>query len=550
MEIECQDQGEPQIGEGEPDLILDEPVLDPPEDNDTNGHVEGATVETDAAVSPSDDVAVTEETTEDKENGKSCDEDTFPLTALPALPAKIEQEIGHLSGAYPCTNNHIQGTFYAGSEGFAFTGTLFFYTSRFAHKWEKVTQVHHSEMGHIIIQVNDDFKGAAYTFASIQHSERVWATLSALHAECSQGTPQKHPLLTPMRASLRRLSSDPTSMRPHVEQEIGDEAAYVAAATAAAMDDLRLSMSSRRMSVAPPEEPTSDLEEAWGNLHGNPGESYKENAFDKQNIPCSLDKFYELFLEDDAPYSIGNFMIGGGDSDVVTSHWQTTDTKSSKSRTIEYTHPINAPLAPPNAKARKEQRMRRFLNQGISVETDTYVDDVPMTDCFYVTDRILVSANDDGTVTIAAYFDIRFVKSTMFRSIIANTTRSEFVRWFQNLLNMLRKEATALALPPSEVPSEPCKPSMAEPQIETVLQYVPVPSDATTRVGLIHVVAALVGLVVVLQFYILHRLSGIETTLMKMQAQQADVCILPQIVKNAVLNSQECDEVIAGQASK
>ncbi|KAI2501156.1 protein of unknown function (DUF4782) [Fragilaria crotonensis] len=550
MEIECQDQGEPQIGEIEPELIEDEQHVDRPETDEALAEVEEATVESLDPLTSSDNVAVNEEATKDEEETKSDAVETKPVVKVPALPPAIEQEIGHMSGAYPCTNNHIQGTFYAGSNGFAFTGTLFFYTSRFSHKWEKVSHVHHSEMGHIIIQVNDDEKDFAYTFASIQQSEIVWATLSALHSECNKGTPQKHPLLTPMRASLRRLSTDPTSMRPHIDHEIGNEEAYVAAATAAAMDDLRLSMSSRRMSVAPPEEPTSDLEEAWGYLHGNPGESYKENAFDKQQIPCSLEKFFELFLSDDAVYSIPNFMAGEGDFNVVTSHWKATETKGSKSRTIEYSHPINAPLAPPNAKARKEQRLRRFLNQGISIETDTYVDDVPMTDCFYVTDRILVSANDDGTVTVAAYFDIRFVKSTMFRSIIANTTRSEFVKWFQNLLNMLRREATALAAPPSEVPAEPCQPSTSEPPIEAVLQYAPVLSDKKASIGLIHVLAILITFVLVLQVYILNYLSRIETTLIKIQAQQADVCVLPQIVRNAVLNGQECEEVIAASAAK
>jgi hypothetical protein len=549
MEIECQDQGDPQIGVVEPELIEDEQG-DQPETDEKHAEVEKATVESLVTLTSSDDVAVNEEATKDQGKMKSGAVDTKPVVIVPALTPAIEQEIGHMSGAYPCTNNHIQGTFYAGSNGFAFTGTLFFYTSRFSHKWEKVSHVHHSEMGHIIIQVNDDVKDLAYTFASIQQSERVWATLSALHAECIKGTPTKHPLLTPMRASLRRLSTDPTSMRPHVDHAIGDEEAYVAAATAAAMDDLRLSMSSRRMSVAPPEEPTSDLEEAWGYLHGNPDESYKENAFDKQQIPCSLDKFYELFLADEAVYSIPNFMAGEGDSNVVTSHWKATETKSSKSRTIEYSHPVNAPLAPPKAKARKEQRLRRFLNQGISIETDTYVDDVPMTDCFYVTDRILVSANDDGTVTVAAYFDIRFVKSTMFRSIIANTTRSEFVKWFQNLLNMLRREASALALPPSEFPAESCQPSTLESPVEAVLQYAPALSDTKASMSLMHVLVTLILLVMVFQLYILNHLSRIETTLIKIQAEQADVCVLPQIVRNAVLNSQECEEVIAASAAK
>ena len=61
-------------------------------------------------------------------------------------------------------------------------------------------------------------------------------------------------------------------------------------------------------------------------------------------------------------------------------------------RTIEYSHPVNAPLAPPMARARREQRYRLYGKHGLSVETDTYVEDVPMADCF-----ICDGADSSGT---------------------------------------------------------------------------------------------------------------------------------------------------------
>lgn len=91
---------------------------------------------------------------------------------------------------------------------------------------------------------------------------------------------------------------------------------------------------------------------------------------------------------------------------------------------------------------------------------------------------------------------------------------------------------------------------MSEPPIEAVLHYAPVLSDKKASIGLIHVLAILITFVLVLQVYILNYLSRIETTLIKIQAQQADVCVLPQIVRNAVLNGQECEEVIAASAAK
>lgn len=150
-----------------------------------------------------------------------------------------------------------------------------------------------------------------------------------------------------------------------------------------------------------------------------------------------------MFYSDDAPHSIQRFMEGNGDKDLSVTHWN--DEGPHFKRTMEYSHPINAPLAPPEARARKEQRYRRFGDYGLSIETDTFVDDVPMADCFYVTDRILVKPTANG-VQLTGEFDIRFVKTTMFRSIIANTTRREFLKGFQKLYAMM--EASLLLLDP------------------------------------------------------------------------------------------------------
>eukprot|EP00540_Astrosyne_radiata_P006912 CAMPEP_0116837724 /NCGR_PEP_ID=MMETSP0418-20121206/8814_1 /TAXON_ID=1158023 /ORGANISM="Astrosyne radiata, Strain 13vi08-1A" /LENGTH=465 /DNA_ID=CAMNT_0004467643 /DNA_START=1 /DNA_END=1397 /DNA_ORIENTATION=+ len=233
---------------------------------------------------------------------------------------------------------------------------------------------------------------------------------------------------------------------------------------------------------------TGDLEEAWEELLQGSQESYAETAL--KELECDLDTFVHLFVADDAPHSLAWFLEESGDKDITTTEWhrpppvpeydkksdnngtktnnnKNNDNKNGKrtrkknaqvaaaskkskggdnndgdnddddddtlfqQRTMEYSHPVNAPLAPPMARARKEQRIRRFGDKGISVETDTYVDDVPLTDCFYVRDRLLVSASEDR-VEIALHFDIRFVKGTMFRAIIANTTRREFLKLYRN----------------------------------------------------------------------------------------------------------------------
>jgi len=122
-----------------------------------------------------------------------------------------------------------------------------------------------------------------------------------------------------------------------------------------------------------------------------------------------------------------------GDAEIQCSSWSMTEDKSSKTRVIEYTHPVNAPMAPPMARAKKEQTCRRFGDHGLAIETRTYVSDVPKTDCFYVADLIRVEKVEGGKVSISMHFDVRFIQSTMFRTIITRTTNGEFERFMKSL---------------------------------------------------------------------------------------------------------------------
>ena len=104
---------------------------------------------------------------------------------------------------------------------------------------------------------------------------------------------------------------------------------------------------------------------------------------------------------------------------------------------------------------------------------------------------------------------------------------------------MVRKEAE---LSVEEAPPEPTKPTVEVP--EPVL-YVPPPKMAATT----QILIGLVSLVLLLQVYIIHQMNGMQNIMVNIQAQQAGVCVLPQIVRNAVLNDKECAAVMAEAAS-
>mmetsp|Transcript_16621 Transcript_16621/g.38069 ORF Transcript_16621/g.38069 Transcript_16621/m.38069 type:complete len:534 (-) Transcript_16621:82-1683(-) len=166
---------------------------------------------------------------------------------------------------------------------------------------------------------------------------------------------------------------------------------------------------------------------------------FTEIAIESLSLPISVDEFHSLFLQDGADYSFLTFMLSIGELDVSVSPWQASN--SGFSRTIDYTHPVNAPMAPPRAKAKKTQHLHCFGNAGLCLETRTDVMDVPMTDCFEVDDRLMVSGDETGGgCTVSVTFKIEFVKTTMFRRIIENSTRGEFLKFWTSFANMVKTQ--------------------------------------------------------------------------------------------------------------
>lgn len=230
-------------------------------------------------------------------------------------------------------------------------------------------------------------------------------------------------------------------------------------------------------------------------------------------------------------------MESSGESNVIVSPWKKGE-NDIFARTIEYSHPVNAPLAPPMARARREQRYRFYGQHGLSVETDTYVEDVPMADCFYVTERILVEPKDEGQVVVLAEFDIRFVKSTMFRSIIANTTRSECLKGIQGL-GKYWMEALALLETPDEAvtrrrssieSAEPRRSSISELftprksiQYETILDEAPERVPMTRLFARTPVMMLLLGLILLMQSWMVLELKGMRNAMVELQTSITDL---------------------------
>ena len=187
--------------------------------------------------------------------------------------------------------------------------------------------------------------------------------------------------------------------------------------------------------------PSDEVDQQWDNFCKEKKKNkFNETGIESIPLPVSVDEFFKLVLEDNADNSVSNFMTNIGELNVECTLWQPVPTSTEPSnRTIQYIHPINAPMAPPTAAARKEQCLTKF-DKGMCMETCTIVEDVPMADCFVVKDRLWVIKNpeDETGCIVSVTFQIDFIKGTMFRRIIENTTRGEYQKFWTKFSDMIK----------------------------------------------------------------------------------------------------------------
>lgn len=443
----------------------------------------------------------------------------------PTSITTIEKIVGFVSDKYDCVHNNFAGTLYAGPLAIVWLGRIFFFEWTVIVKWEDVAQVQ-KQSGGIRVIVRTP-KPGIYEFEKLFNPEKAWANLVSLHNDTIMDKPRREPTPRQVSRSMRRRNSDPLRMSmmfndgPQTILEESDsfspkgESALrkkreldmhrsVSVPMEKDLDTLNESVSHESVETSCSTIKVS-LEKQWADVLDHSA-TYTETVIGKHEYPCSLDRFIELFIKDESEFPLPAFMQESGDEEIQCSPWEQR-ADGMLTRTIEYTHPVNAPMAPPMARARKEQSYRKYGRYGMILQSKTYVSDVPMTDCFYVADQILVEPVDDK-VAITMAFHIKFVKSTMFEGFIARTARSEFHAFMQRWAGFISKSlgSASVAAPAAPVFIQPSPPSTALSILESKLKEV------------------LLILIILLQIWILLDLRSMKADLRQLYSASEIVC--------------------------
>jgi VAD1 Analog of StAR-related lipid transfer domain len=169
------------------------------------------------------------------------------------------------------------------------------------------------------------------------------------------------------------------------------------------------------------------------------------------HLKISLDKFYNLFLKDDAPHSFDKYQNEYiHDRNVSITNWKSlgintrqfvTDLIIPESRILSFSHLIKNPVGfgPSEAKTTRTQLLRRYEQCGLIIENKTIVEGVPAADAFFVDDYWRIEANGVDEVIVSVSFEICFTKRTMFRNVIEKSVLRETRDWLSSYSSMIHK---------------------------------------------------------------------------------------------------------------
>jgi VAD1 Analog of StAR-related lipid transfer domain len=449
----------------------------------------------------------------------------------------VERLAGKLSlQPIPCVHESVKGKLYAGKAAIYFYGRKYFWDKKEVFlKWDMIRQIRMIDAktaapagdgaedddtsAHPTVNTNDSSTvcvgirivtkdGRELHFLRVDQADRVWAMLVSLHNENLTSSSRQLRRKSQYRQSLRRMNSDPTILSVDTSDGVG------LVPQPSSEGDEGKAMSP--CDVAGLKEKCKDDASDWADLQAS---ALYANVVVQELVlnGTTLDEIFNKFLQNDAECSLARFLESRGDSNLRESRWEAPEPKSSGeyTRVVRYTHPVNAPLAPPMANARKEQRYRRYANLGLCLWTKTIVDDVPMTDCFFVADRLLFKVLDQDRVSVRMEFEITFVKSTMFKSIISRTTSSEVTSGLQSHADFM---SAALGDNKGVIKVSAEVPATTAPAIATTpvgRGHVPISTPLLSRV-----VILLLLVIVVLQLYVLRELSEVKGALRQAQQQQ------------------------------
>lgn len=293
---------------------------------------------------------------------------------------------------------------------------------------------------------NEIFEEKRYNVVSAIQDENNFATpLRKIFKRGSQDSKLRNDNGTALEDVDLNISREQRSLFPELEN-VGDGTPRSRCSTQDGPEDIRVPESSRLFVHK-----SRNTAQEWERIRNDSSTIYTEVAVERQLLPLSLNRFFELFLADGASKSMAFFQENIIQDDrVECTPWEAVNNRYSSmegykefTRTISSSHNRSAWVGPKIVPLERRQTLRKFSNYGITINTVLKMEGVPYGDTFEVQDEwIIESCNEGQQIGMHVRFKVYFIKRpmAMVQKVIRDQSRKEVTSWFSMYMEMIHEQ--------------------------------------------------------------------------------------------------------------
>jgi VAD1 Analog of StAR-related lipid transfer domain/GRAM domain len=393
------------------------------------------------------------------------------VTCTELLHTIFDRSVGACYGSFTCTYNRQHGRMYVSQTSILFYSHIFGFERRLCLPLTEVTTFKRYRTTSVWVTMMD---GEEFIFKSLPDREVTVTVIQALllrntlpivqsvetsdeqilmesskiqittkeTASQSLGQTMFSVLQTPSRERTRSQSTDePMNLHSVNSHEINDASTTIDIDTEVNTLEAMRKVSNADISLAATSSSSDGIWEAWNHEKQDQRSRFSQSPIvENLFLSCTLDDFWFKFLSDDAPHSIMAYQEKHmGDSQIVTTKWNTTMDNATMNRSITFSHPIKNALGvgPTSTMATRSQTLSRFGDLGLCLLSRTTVVGIPAADTFHVEECWFVEQVSSHEIHLTVLPEIVFVKRTMFKRMIESSTKSEILIWYKGFVAML-----------------------------------------------------------------------------------------------------------------
>jgi hypothetical protein len=172
-------------------------------------------------------------------------------------------------------------------------------------------------------------------------------------------------------------------------------------------------------------------------------------------IPVSPQRFFELFVAEDATFPFSAYCLNRGDTELEVTPWAENEELGGSTRELKFRTKINGPSIGPKSTRCHRVQNYNFVNKSLLIKTSSKALDVPYSSYFLVEDEWAITEVAPDKSVFRTSVHVNFLKSTIFKGTIESRTHTDVAKDVEAWVTEVKSRKLIQESAPVPVPAPP-----------------------------------------------------------------------------------------------